>query len=175
MSLTLPEYLNDIVILLMSWQVGMLDDEGLFTKFFDHEVNMPGESHLLASYRIVPVCQYSWWKDRFDVIPFQMPDCITPGKVIKLYREHAKQLPFGHLLCMQDHTHEPGLGPDPLLTNLRVIRDDLQQFGAKLEEWLSEKIGDGNHALDQMAGLYVPAEDLYDTMVASEELLGAEE
>ncbi|KAG1823866.1 uncharacterized protein BJ212DRAFT_1296391 [Suillus subaureus] len=78
--------------LLWEADVGMLDDEGFFTKFFDHKVNILGESHLLASYHIVLVYQYSWWKDQFDVIPFEMPHCIQPDELIELYQEHAKQL-----------------------------------------------------------------------------------
>ncbi|KAG1875681.1 hypothetical protein F4604DRAFT_1924742 [Suillus subluteus] len=162
MSLILPEYLNNIIIMLMSWQVGMLDDEDLFIKFSDYKVNMLSESHLLASYQIILVHQYSWWKDQFDVISFEMLHCISLDKLIELYWEHAKQLMTIWTFAVHTGSH-------------MQARNDLQQFRMKLEEWLLEKIGDGNHALNQMTSLYGPAEHLYDAMMVSQELLDAEE
>ncbi|KAG0692327.1 hypothetical protein DFH29DRAFT_1008871 [Suillus ampliporus] len=124
----LPEYLNDIVTMFTHWQVGILDDDGLFQSFHTHNFNVAGD--LMARYRIINNYSYSWWKDQFDLLPFEMPNRIPLDKVIQLYREHEQQVlaltiqqPAGYLLLPDLCRHE--VGPDPLLTNLRVIKDDL--------------------------------------------------
>jgi hypothetical protein len=88
-SPALPVYLSDIVKMLIEWQVGVLDDDGLFRKFWTHKFDLSGD--LMASYRVVKVYQYSWWKDQFDLTPFEMPSCITPDEVRDLYQHHGQQ------------------------------------------------------------------------------------
>ncbi|KAG0695405.1 hypothetical protein DFH29DRAFT_1005479 [Suillus ampliporus] len=167
--LALPEYLNDIVMMFTHWQVGILDDDGLFQSFHTHNLNVAGD--LMARYRIINNYSYSWWKDRFDLLPFEMPNHIPLDEVIQLYQEHEQQVPAGYLLLPDLRRHE--VSPDPLLTNLRVIKDDLQELGAQLEGWLSRKMDDGNLALDAMTSLEGPVDHLQDVMAASQDLLEA--
>ncbi|KAG0691964.1 hypothetical protein DFH29DRAFT_883337 [Suillus ampliporus] len=154
----LPEYLNDIVMMFTHWQ-----------SFHTHNFNVAGD--LMACYRIINNYSYSWWKDWFDLLPFEMPNRIPLDEVIQLYREHEQQVPAGYLLLPDLRRHE--VGPDPLLTNLHVIKDDLQELGAQLEGWLSRKMDDGNLALDTMTSLEGPVDHLQDVMAASQHLLEA--
>jgi hypothetical protein len=89
-SPALPEYLNDVVKMLIEWQVGVLDDDGLWQKFWTHKFDVSGD--LMARYRVVKVYQYSWWKDRFDLTPFEMPTRITPDEIRDLYQHHGQQM-----------------------------------------------------------------------------------
>ncbi|KAG0692921.1 hypothetical protein DFH29DRAFT_1007922 [Suillus ampliporus] len=126
---------------------------------------------LMARYQIVTNYSYSWWKDWFDLLLFKMPNRIPLDEVIQLYREHEQQVPAGYLLLPDLRRHE--VGPNPLLTNLWVIKDDLQELGAQLEGWLSRKMDDGNLALDMMTSLEGPVDHLQDVMAASQHLLEA--
>lgn len=89
-SPALPEYLNDVVKMLTEWQLGILDDEGLFQTFSTSRADLAGD--LMSRYRVVATFQYCWWKDRFDIIPFEMPHRITLEEVQELYRGHAAQI-----------------------------------------------------------------------------------
>jgi hypothetical protein len=60
---------------------------------------------------------------------------------------------------------------NPLLTDLRVVRGDLEEFGTHLEEWLAEKTEDGRLALEEMARLVGPVDELHDAIAASQRLL----
>jgi hypothetical protein len=62
-------------------------------------------------------------------------------------------------------------GSDPLLTNLQVIREDLEDLGTKLQDWLTEKINDRRLALEDMAHLEGLVDALHDAMAASQILL----
>jgi hypothetical protein len=93
-SPALPEYLNDIVKMLTEWQVGLLDDEGLFHTFSTNRSDIAGD--LMSWYWVVSTFAYSWWKDRFDLIPFEMPHCITLEEVQELYQAHASQMVSDH-------------------------------------------------------------------------------
>jgi hypothetical protein len=75
----LLEYLNDVVKMLTEWQVGLLNDDGLFEKFQSREFEISGD--LMARYWIVTSFEYCWWKDRFDLMPFQMPERLTLNEV----------------------------------------------------------------------------------------------
>ncbi|KAG1771386.1 hypothetical protein EV702DRAFT_1049008 [Suillus placidus] len=117
-SPALPEYLNEVMKMLMSWQMGMMDDDGLFQQFHTHQFDM------LSNY--TGTMRNRWYE----------------------------------------------AGPDPLLTNLRVvIRDDLEEFGTKLGDWLSDKMEDGQLALDAMACIESPVDDLHDAIAAFQQLL----
>jgi hypothetical protein len=63
--------------------------------------------------------------------------------------------------------------PDPLLNNLRVIQDDLEELGTQLQGWLTQKMNDGRLALQDMARLEGPVDALHDAMAASQMLLDA--
>ncbi|KAG2353901.1 hypothetical protein BDR07DRAFT_1495478 [Suillus spraguei] len=63
-SAALPEYLNGVVKMLVEWQIGLLDDDNLFRRFWKHEFDL--SSDLMSRYRIVDTYTYGWWKDRFD-------------------------------------------------------------------------------------------------------------
>ncbi|KAG1772257.1 hypothetical protein EV702DRAFT_1270707 [Suillus placidus] len=127
----LPEYLNDVVKMLTEWQVGLLDDDGLFQKFWSSEFDMA--SDLMAHYRIVSSFKYCWWKDS------------------------------------QKHKG----GSDPLLTNLRVLRDDLEQLESHLQNLLLKKTDEGRITLQAMAHLEGPVDDLQDLIAASQKLMDA--
>jgi hypothetical protein len=70
--------------MLTEWQVGLLDDEGLFHTFSTNRSDIAGD--LMSRYRVVSTFAYSWWKDRFDLIPFEMPHRITLEEVQELYQ-----------------------------------------------------------------------------------------
>jgi hypothetical protein len=78
-SPALPEYLNDVVKMLTEWQVGLSDDEGLFHTFSTNQPDIAGD--LMSRYWVISTFAYSWWKDRFDSIPFEMPHRITLEEV----------------------------------------------------------------------------------------------
>ncbi|KAG1743976.1 uncharacterized protein EDB91DRAFT_1246860 [Suillus paluster] len=166
-SPALPEYLNKVVMMLTHWQVGIVDDDGLFRLFHTHQFNMAGD--LMVRYRIVSNYAYSWWNDQFDVHLFEMPIHVPVEEVIRLYKRHMQQLPAAYLLLPEMCRHDIGL--DPLLTNLRVIKDNLGDLGAQLEQWLSRKMEDANVALEAMTALEGPVDDLHDAIVASQQLL----
>lgn len=168
-SPAMPEYLNDIVKMLTEWQLGLSDDDQLFRKFWTHNFDMAGD--VMARYRVITVFRYSWWKDRFDLIPFDMPKRISFEEVRELYQDHMQQMPAGYLL-MPDMSRHKG-GPDPLLTNVRVIRDDLREFGTQLKALLSKKMEAGRVALEAMGRLEHPVDVLHDAIAASQELLGS--
>ncbi|KAG0701034.1 hypothetical protein DFH29DRAFT_1000628 [Suillus ampliporus] len=122
---------------------------------------------LMAHYRVVTNYSYSWWKDQFDLLLFEMPNRIPLDEVVQLYQEHEQQVlaltiqqPAGYLLLPDLRRHE-------------VIKDDLQELGAQLEGWLSRKMDDGNLALDAMTSLEGPVDHLQDVMAASQHLLEA--
>ncbi|KAG1891919.1 uncharacterized protein F5891DRAFT_1197207 [Suillus fuscotomentosus] len=165
--MALPEYLNDIVKMLASWQLALWDDDHLFHKFSTHPVG--GDSDVMAHCHLVAHYQYCWWKDWFDLLPFEMPDCVQLQDVMELTVEHFQQLPVGLLLLPDMHAHKAD--PDPLLSNLWVIKDDLEQLGTKLNYWLSAKMKDGSAALEAMATLEGPVDDLHDAMATAQELL----
>ncbi|KAG1828593.1 hypothetical protein DFJ58DRAFT_849014 [Suillus subalutaceus] len=93
-------------------------------------------------------------------------------KVLQLYHTHTQQMPATHILLLDIYRH--AAGPDPLLNNLQVIRDDLKYLGTKLEHWLTKKIKDGSTTLEEMTRLKGPVDDLHDAMAASQQLLGAD-
>ncbi|KAG2743399.1 hypothetical protein P692DRAFT_20746282 [Suillus brevipes Sb2] len=141
-SPALPEYLNNIVKMLTEWQVGLLDNKGLFHTFLTSWSDIVG--NLMSWYRVVSTFAYSWWKDRFDLIPFEMPHRITLEEVQELYLAHASQMVSDHFT----------LGcPDPLIVNLRGLQDDLEMLGNHLQSWLSRKTDEGRVTLEVMARL----------------------
>ncbi|KAG1752337.1 uncharacterized protein EDB91DRAFT_1243115 [Suillus paluster] len=166
-SLALPEYLNGVVTMLTHWQVGIVDDNGLFRLFHTHQFNMAGD--LMVCYQIVSNYAYSWWNDQFDVHLFEMPNHVPVEEVIQLYKHHMQQLPAAYLLLPEMHRHD--VGPDPLLTNLWVIKDNLGDLGAQLEQCLSSKMQDANVALKAMTTLEGLVDDLHDAIAASQQLL----
>ncbi|KAG1875399.1 hypothetical protein DFJ58DRAFT_836037 [Suillus subalutaceus] len=141
---------RDIVKMLTEWQVGILDNDDLFCRFWTHNMNIPGD--IMACYRM--------WKDWFDLIPFEMPNHISLEKVKKLCMAHMDQMRYKG-------------GMDPLLTNLWVIKDDLQQLGMQLDSWLSVKVDEGRGALEVMAQMEGLVDDLHNAMAASQRLLDA--
>ena len=64
-------------------------------------------------------------------------------------------------------------GPDPLIVNLRGLRDDLEMLGDHLQSWLSRKTDEGRVALEAMARLEGPVDNLNDAMAVSQQLLDA--
>ncbi|KAG1778653.1 hypothetical protein EV702DRAFT_1196166 [Suillus placidus] len=166
----LPEYLNQIVKMLTSWQIGVLDNPGLFQEFVTHRFDILGD--LMARYRTVAIYQYGWWKDRIDLLLFEMPSRIPLDEVLELYHAHIQQTPAAHMLLPDIRRHASG--PDPLVNNLRVIRDDLEQFGTTLQDWLARKMDDGRLALEDMAWLEGLVDDLHDAIATSQMLLDEE-
>ncbi|KAG1797830.1 uncharacterized protein HD556DRAFT_1440790 [Suillus plorans] len=157
--------------MLASWQLALWDDNRLFREFSTHPVC--GGSDVMAHCRLVAHYQYCWWKDRFDILPFEMLDRVQLQDVMELTLEHFQQLPAGHLLLPDMRTHKAN--PDPLLSNLWVIKDDLEQLGTKLNYWLSAKMKDGSAALEAMTTLEGPVDDLHDAMATAQQLLDRSE
>ncbi|KAG2740180.1 hypothetical protein P692DRAFT_20881166 [Suillus brevipes Sb2] len=170
-SPALPEYLNDVVKMLTEWQVGLLDDEGLFHMFSTNGSDIAGD--LMSWYQVVSTFAYSWWKDCFDLIPFEMPHHITLEEVQELYQAHASQMPSGYML-LQDVRRSAGMGgPDPLIVNLQGLRDDLEMLDNHLQSWLSRKTDEGRVALEVIARLEGPVDNLNDAMAIYQQLLDA--
>ncbi|KAG2738381.1 hypothetical protein P692DRAFT_201812142 [Suillus brevipes Sb2] len=170
-SPALPEYLNDVVKMLTEWQVGLLDDKDLFHTFSTNRSDIAG--NLMSRYRVVSTFAYSWWKDRFDLIPFEMPHRITLEEVQELYQAHASQMPSGYML-LPDVRRSAGMGgPDPLIVNLRGLREDLEMLGDHLQLWLSRKTDEGRVTLEAKARLEGPVDNFNDAMAVSQQLLDA--
>ncbi|KAG2343156.1 hypothetical protein BDR05DRAFT_1000132 [Suillus weaverae] len=148
-SPALLEYLNNVVKMLTEWQVGLLDDDSLFQKFWSSEFNLAGD--LMARYWMVSSFSYSWWKDCFDTMLFEMPDRLSLEEVRELYQAHMEQM----ISTPARHEQVQG-GSDPLLANLRALRDDLKEFGDHLQTWLLKKTDKGRIALEAMALLEGP-------------------
>ncbi|KAG2341410.1 hypothetical protein BDR05DRAFT_949739 [Suillus weaverae] len=164
-SPALLEYLN--MKMLTEWQVGLLDGDRLFQKFWSSEFNLAGDH--MARYRMVLSFSYSWWKDRFDTMPFEMPDRLSLEEVWELYQAHMEQM-LARYLLLPDMSRRKG-GSDPLLANLRALRDDLEEFSDHLQTWLSKKTDEGRIALEAMARLEGPVDALHDAMAASQQFL----
>ncbi|KAG1726349.1 uncharacterized protein EDB91DRAFT_1086802 [Suillus paluster] len=140
-SPALLENLNEVVTMLTHWQVEIADDDDLFRLFHTHQFNMAG--NLMVCYQIVSNYAYSWWNDQFNPVAyFLWPE-----------------------MCRHD------VSPDPLLTNLQVIKDNLGDLGAQLEQWLSRKMEDANVALEAMTALEGLVDNLHDAIAASQQLL----
>ncbi|KAG2745951.1 hypothetical protein P692DRAFT_201868136 [Suillus brevipes Sb2] len=120
-SSTLPEYLNDVVK--------------------THRVT----GDLVSWYRVL-VFTYSWWKDHFDLIPFEIPHHITLKEVQELYQAHAAQMRAGYI-SSQMSTHP--------------------------WSWLSRKTDKGRIALEEMTRLKSLVDNLNDAMAVSQQLLDA--
>jgi len=86
----LPEYLNDVIKMLTEWQVGLLDDDRLFEKFQSSNFEISGD--LMVRYRVVTSFEYCWWKDRFDLMPFQMPERLALDELKDMCMAHMAQL-----------------------------------------------------------------------------------
>ncbi|KAG1725097.1 hypothetical protein EDB19DRAFT_1915215 [Suillus lakei] len=170
-SPALPEYLNDVVTMITQWQLGILDDDGLFQTFHMSRINMTG--NLMARYQVITNYSYSWWKDWFDMLPWEMPNRITVEEVQELCQHHEQQLPAGYLLLVD--RHKPKVGVNPLLTNLRTMRGDLEEFRTQLEALLAWKINHSHLAIEAMAGLEGQVDYLHDVIAASEEILDAKQ
>ncbi|KAG1834638.1 hypothetical protein DFJ58DRAFT_847572 [Suillus subalutaceus] len=95
---------------------------------------------------------------------------ISLEEVKDLCLAHMDQMPAGYLLIPDMKRHKGGT--DPLLNNLWVIKDDLQQLGTQLDSWLSAKVDKGRGALEAMARMEGPVDGLHDAMAASQRLLG---
>ncbi|KAG1776153.1 hypothetical protein EV702DRAFT_1198459 [Suillus placidus] len=102
-------------------------------------------------------------------MPFEMPDRLSWEEVWELYQANMEQMPAGYLLLPDLSRHKGG--SDPLLTNLHVLRDNLEEFGDHLQTWLSKKMDKGRLALEAMAQLEGPVDALHDAMAASQQLL----
>ncbi|KAG1730912.1 hypothetical protein EDB19DRAFT_1831885 [Suillus lakei] len=122
---------------------------------------------------VVTNYSYSWWKDRFDMLPWEMPNCITVEEVQELCRHHEQQLPAGYLLLAD--RRKPEVGVNPLLTNLWTMRGDLEEFGTQLEALLARKINHGHLTIKAMAGLECQVDYLHDVIAASEDILDAKQ
>ncbi|KAG1760815.1 hypothetical protein EDD22DRAFT_954643 [Suillus occidentalis] len=110
---------------------------------------------LMSRYRVILTFAYSWWKDCFDLIPFEMPHHITLEEVRELYQAHALQMLSGYML-LPDVRRSAGMGsPDPLIS------------------WLSRKTNEGRVALEVMARLEGPVDNLNNAMAVSQQLLDA--
>ncbi|KAG1759919.1 hypothetical protein EDD22DRAFT_848875 [Suillus occidentalis] len=149
MSPCLPEYLANIVKMLMNWQVRILDNPRLFNEFATSQVDL--SSDLM--------------KNQIDMIPFKTPSQISLDEVLELYHEHIQQTTMAHMLLLDIQKHAGG--PDPLLNNLQVIQEDLRELGTQLQGWLAEKMTVGRLALEDMARLEGPVDALHDAMAAS--------
>ncbi|KAG1721901.1 uncharacterized protein EDB91DRAFT_1256306 [Suillus paluster] len=141
-SPALLEYLNEVVMMLTHWQVGIMDDDGLFQLFHTHQFNMAGDLMVATG---------------------SSPTMPTVGGMTGSTSLAA------YLLLPEMRRHD--VGPDPLLTNLRVIKDNLGDLGAQLKQWLSRKMEDANVALEVMTALEGPVDDLHDAIAASQQLL----
>jgi hypothetical protein len=61
-----------------------------------------------------------------------------------------------------------------LLTNLQVLRDDLEQLGGDLQSLLLKKTNEGRITLQAMVNLEYPVDDLHDLIAASQKLIDSD-
>jgi hypothetical protein len=112
----MPMYLCDVVRILACWQIGTLDDNKLYDAFEKFDCMVDGD--ITVRCRIVNLYAYCWWKDRFDLGPFQMPNRISLLEVKELVEEHFDQLVSTSLRNRQDFSDlcvcpACGSSPDP--------------------------------------------------------------
>ncbi|KIK46870.1 hypothetical protein CY34DRAFT_9344 [Suillus luteus UH-Slu-Lm8-n1] len=156
----LPEYLATIVKMLTNWQVGILDNLGLFNEFATHWVDLSGD--LMVHHQHIDFYQYSWWKDRIDMILFEMPSQISLDEVLELYHEHIQQTP--HVASGHPEAHR---GSRPLVQQSPSDPGGSLGVGTQLQGWLEEKMTDGRLTLEDMARFEDPVDALHNVMAAS--------
>jgi hypothetical protein len=81
--------------------------------------------------------------------------------------------PAGYMLLPDVSTSRDKGGADPLIANLQGLREDLKSLGDYLQSWLSRKTDEGRIALEVMARLESPVDNLQDAMAISQQLLDA--
>jgi hypothetical protein len=64
-------------------------------------------------------------------------------------------------------------GSDPLLHQVRCIREHMQRLGEGLQSMLLTKVEEGDLALDALTRLEGPVDEVMDAMRASHELIDA--
>ncbi|KAG2738704.1 hypothetical protein P692DRAFT_20882413 [Suillus brevipes Sb2] len=151
----LPEYLNDVIKMLTEWH------------FQSSDFEISGD--LMVQYQMVTSFEYCWWKDRFDLMPFQMPERLALDELKDMCMAHMAQLPAAYMMIPDSRKNKGG--SDPLLTNLRVLRDDLEELGTHLQSLIMKKTVEGRIALQAMAHLEGPVDNLQDIIAASQRLL----
>ncbi|KAG1842958.1 hypothetical protein F4604DRAFT_1689652 [Suillus subluteus] len=175
----LSEYLKQVVKMLMSWQMGALDNPRLFHEFAMHQFDTSGdlmvcytavETRVSAAFPRTRLARFLALKRPASPIIQERPsmsihlialtapipsasDVISIPSQVEIASPHpyatdVDEQPATHILLPEICRH--AMGPDPLLNNLWVIRDDLKDLGAKLKDWLAEKIKDGSTALEEM-------------------------
>jgi hypothetical protein len=95
---------NTLELYRMLWVLLLLSIDLLFSYLLTHccvthtslfnifvIYNFNTTSGLMARYQKVSMYQYTWCKDRFDLIPFEMPSWITLDEVLQLCRDHIQQ------------------------------------------------------------------------------------
>ncbi|KAG1898189.1 uncharacterized protein F5891DRAFT_1191175 [Suillus fuscotomentosus] len=134
--------------ILAGWQIGALDDNKLYDAFENFN------------------CM---WKDHFDLGPFEMPNRIPLLEVKELVEEHFEQLHVGHLLIPE--LPQMPTSHDPLLQQVRCIRENMQQLGEGLQSMLLTKVEEGDLAVDALTRLEGLVDEVMDIMQASHELI----
>ncbi|KAG2056557.1 hypothetical protein BDR06DRAFT_1040029 [Suillus hirtellus] len=160
-------YLCNVIRILAGWQIGALDNNKLYDAFKNFNCMVDGD--ILACCRIVNQYAYCWWKDHFDLGPFEMPNRISLLEVKELVEKHFKQLPAGHLLIPK--LPQMPTGHDPLLQQVRCIRENMQQLGEGLQSMLLTKVEEGDLTIDALTWLEGPVDEVMDVMRASHELI----
>ncbi|KAG1784523.1 uncharacterized protein HD556DRAFT_1315000 [Suillus plorans] len=173
----MPMYLCDVVWILAGWQIGALDNNELYDAFKNFDCMVDGD--ITACCRIVNKYAYCWWNDHFDLGPFEMPNRISLLEVKELVEEHFEQLDFSdHFVYAQPAGHllipklpQMPTSRDPLLHQVRCIRENVQRLGEGLHSMLLTKVEEGNLAMDALTQLEGPVDEVMDAMRASHELI----
>src|ERR1700680_3390545 len=87
---TLPAYLNEVILLITSFQTEPYYDHGrLFATFKACPHESP--THPVDINRVVRDYRHAWWKHRFDLAPFDMPLRMSVATVKELVTDHFAQ------------------------------------------------------------------------------------
>ncbi|KAG2089730.1 uncharacterized protein F5147DRAFT_780525 [Suillus discolor] len=161
---TLPAYLNEVILLITSFQTELYYDHG---KLFAAFKACPHESptHPVDINRVVRDYRHAWWKHRFDLAPFDMPLRMSVALVKELVTDHFAQRPKMASMVPTPITH--ACSDDPLLQQLQVLRAEVSYLGMELGRLLVTKLDATREAVAALDHLEDPVDELREAMVAS--------
>ncbi|KAG1829557.1 hypothetical protein DFJ58DRAFT_848672 [Suillus subalutaceus] len=150
-SMTMPLYLSEVLLLITSCQTEPYDH----SKFFAAYKACPHQSvtHPVDINRVVPKYKHAWWEHRFDLLPFNMPLQISvaePRMALMVPRPIT-------------HTHSD----DPLMQQLQVLRAEVARLGMELTRVLVDKLDAMTEAVAAFNRLEDPVDELREAMEAS--------
>lgn len=86
---TIPALLRSVMSCFARLQTGSITAEKLFQEF--HTECSPNDQRLWSNHRIVSTYHHDWWKDRFDILGFQLP-ILNVSEVMEMTEDHFERL-----------------------------------------------------------------------------------